>query len=161
MENPQQVKEKPKARKVWFIVVVVVPACCVIAALGVIIEAPLVRAASQGPAETPSVDATTTTLPADRGLSPTSTAAPSAGPAQGGRGDSLLKSDVWNSIVSFYASSRNCTDVSSTKIDVTQSPDSNGVWQEEWTVVACGETAVLKLKFTPSPQGGTDYHITQ
>jgi hypothetical protein len=68
---------------------------------------------------------------------------------------------VWNSIVGFYASNKNCTDVTSTKIDLTQVPDSSGVWLEDWTVLACGQQEVLKVKFTPSPQGGTDYHITQ
>jgi hypothetical protein len=161
MENPQQVKDKPKSRKVWLIVAGVVLACCVIVAIGAVFGVPVVSGAIQGLTGTQSVDVTTATLPADQSVNPASTATPTVGPAAGGRGDSLLKTDVWNSIVGFYASSRNCTDVASTKIDVTQIPDSSGVWQEDWTVLACGQTEVLKVKFTPRPQGGTDYHITQ
>ncbi len=161
MENPQQVQEKPKSRKIWFIVAGVVLACCVIVALGAVFAGPVVSSAIQGFLGTPAADASTTALPSDQALSAATPEAPSVGPVDGGRGDDILKTDVWNSIVGFYASSRNCTDVASTKIDVTQAPDSSGVWQEEWTVLACGETTVLKVKFTPSPQGGTDYHITQ
>jgi hypothetical protein len=159
--TPRRSRRNRSPEKVWFIGAGVVLACCVIVALGVIIEAPLVRAASEGPTETPSVDVSTAALTADQSRVPTSEGSPTAGPAEGGRGDNLLKSDVWKSIIGFYASSRSCTDVTNTKIEVTQVPDSSGVWQEDWTVIACGQTEILKVKFTPSPQGGTDYRITQ
>jgi len=92
---------------------------------------------------------------------PVDTSVPSSGPAAGGLGDNLLKTDVWNSIVNFYASSQSCSDVTSKQIEITQKPDSKGVWVETWTVDACGQTSTLNVTFTPNPKGGTDYKITQ
>lgn len=161
METSEQISEKPESRKVWFIVAGVVLACCVVVAIGAVFGAPFVGGAIQSPTGSQGAHLTSTAPPPDQSLSLASTEAPSVGPAAGGRGDHLLKTDVWNSIVGFYESNKNCGDVSGTKIVVTQIPDSNGVWQEDWTVIACGQTTVLKVKFTPSPQGGTDYHIAQ
>ena len=87
------------------------------------------------------------------------TSAPAGGPADGGLGDPLLKSDVWNAIVKFETG-QSCSDVTSTTIDVVSQPDSNGVWNENWTVNACGQTIVYKVKFKTDPKGGTSYTIS-
>lgn len=142
MQNPSESPARPRTAKLWLIIGGALIAFCIVVALGVVFGVPLVQMALESP-------------------TPTGVATASPGPAEGGRGDGLLKSDVWNSILGFYSSNRNCTDVTNTKVEVTQVPDSSGVWQEDWSVVACGETAVLTIKFTPSPQGGTDYHISQ
>lgn len=42
---------------------------------------------------------------------------------------------------------------------VTQAPQGSGPWQEVWPVMLCGQLKLLQLDFTPSPQGGTDFHI--
>jgi hypothetical protein len=140
----------PRSRRLWLIVPAIILGCCVIGTVAVFLAWPSLRGSWQATAVTPTVEATV--------VSP---AATKTGPAAGGLADELLKTDVWNSIRGFYASNRNCTEVSSAGIEVTQKPDSHGIWQEAWTVTACGEVAVLHVKFTPSPQGGTDYHITQ
>jgi len=81
-------------------------------------------------------------------------------PVGGGLSDSTLKTDVWNSIIQVEREQKNCSNVVSTAIDVTQQPDSNGIWKENWTVDACGSTIVFNITFTPKPTGGTNYAIT-
>jgi len=80
-------------------------------------------------------------------------------PVTGGLGDPTLKADVWISILQ-YENGQNCSDVNGTAIDVVQPPNSKGVWIENWTVNACGTTTVLKVAFTPDPNGGTNYAVT-
>ncbi len=92
-------------------------------------------------------------------LDPANAGGAAGGPAGGGLGDSQLKADVWNSILSSYASQKYCKDVTSVQIEVSRPPDSSGAWQEAWTVMACGQTNVLLIDFTPSPEGGTDYSV--
>jgi len=79
-------------------------------------------------------------------------------PVSGGLGDPTLKADVWVSILQ-YENGQNCSDVTGKAIDVIQQQDSKGVWVENWTVDACGKTSVLKVTFTPDPNG-TNYAIT-
>jgi hypothetical protein len=68
---------------------------------------------------------------------------------------------VWGTILSFYGNVRSCDEVSSTGIEVSQPADEEGVWQEAWTLIACGDTVVLKIKFTPASAGGVHYDITE
>ncbi len=125
--------------------------CCVFILAGVVFYPKVRQAISASfstPEPVPEVD-----------INPSAGNGSSTGPASGGLGDNLLKTDVWNSIVQAYASQKSCQDVTSTQIEVRQPPDSSGAWQEAWTVMACGQTNVLVIDFTPSADGGTDYTI--
>lgn len=145
--------------KTLLIVIGLVLLCCCVLVIGGFVLAPIVQKylnnASSGlqnfnPAATSSPDGGIATNP------PTS----ANGPMNGGLADPKLKADVWNSLLN-AESGKNCTNVTSTAIDVTQQPDSKGVWIENWTVNACGSTIVLKVTFTPDPNGGTNYDLTQ
>jgi hypothetical protein len=83
------------------------------------------------------------------------------GPAEGGLTDPELRSQVWSTILSFYANVRGCADVLSSGIRVNQQPDAAGSWEETWDVSACGEPAALKIQFTVAPDGGIFYDITE
>ena len=81
-------------------------------------------------------------------------------PPQGGLTDNILRNDTWQ-YVSAAASAFSCNgDGSQSSIDVTQQPDSGGVWVERWTV-ACqgGGEEAFDVTFTPSSGGGTDFVI--
>ena len=163
MQSQRSDEQAPRSRRLWLIVPAVFLGCCAIGAAGAVIAWPSLRAVWQGLPDVPGIEATSASTATEQipNLNGVTGSSPTAGPAEGGLADQLLKSDVWKSIQDFYASNRNCKDVSSSGIEVTQTPDSSGVWREAWTVKACGETAVLHVEFTPSPQGGTDYHVTQ
>ncbi len=132
-------------RVIWIVIGIVVLCCCCLAVLGVVFGLPALRRAGGNSLN---------------GLQLPPPALSSNGPAAGGLGDALLKTDVWNSIVT-YEKGQQCSDVTSTSIDVSQTPDSNGIWSENWSVDACGSSVVFKVKFTPDPKGGTNYDITQ
>jgi len=83
---------------------------------------------------------------------------PVSGLALGGLGDSLLKSNVWHTLLD-YERKQNCSHVTSQTINVAQINEAGEYWIEDWTVVACGKTEVFKIKFTPDPVGGTLYSI--
>jgi hypothetical protein len=151
-------------RTLWIIVGVILACCCIVGVGVFVLGQPIsnyLRSVESGlqlnPISTtsPATSAPSTSVP--NGSS--STSAPAGGPAEGGLGDSLLKSDVWNAIVHFE-SGQNCMDVTSTTIDVVNGPDSKGAWTENWTVNACGQTIVYKVKFATDPKGGTNYTIS-
>jgi hypothetical protein len=75
--------------------------------------------------------------------------------------DAELKSQVWDTILSFYANVRDCEDVRNANIAVLQDVDDEGVWEETWTVVSCGESAELIITFTPDGSGGHYYDIRE
>ena len=83
---------------------------------------------------------------------------PVSGIAVGGLGDSLLKSNVWHTLLD-YERKQNCSTVTSQTISVAQINEQSSYWVEDWTVVACGQTEVFKIKFTPDQVGGTLYSI--
>ena len=83
---------------------------------------------------------------------------PISGLAPGGLADSLLKSNVWHTLLD-YERKQNCSYVTSQTINVAQINEAGEYWIEDWTVVACGKTEVFKIKFTPDPVGGTLYSI--
>ena len=83
MENPQPVNDKPRSRKIWFIIAGVVLACCVIVAIGAVFAGPVVSSAIQGFIGTPGAEAIATALPSDQGLNTASPEAPSTGPVAG------------------------------------------------------------------------------
>jgi len=160
---PQQRSERPRARLLLLIAGGVALSCLAalvaIALIGLsIVPARSSRATSTttdavgGPAGPAVSDPAYTSSPA---------AAVSSTPVEGGLTDSLLRSQVWSTIISFHASVRGCTEVSSTKIETTMEPDARGSWEEDWTIVACGETKRLKVKFTAAPDGGVYYDIVE
>jgi len=81
------------------------------------------------------------------------------GPAYGSHGDPALQIDIWNLILQ-AEKGQNCSDITSTDVDVTQPPDPTGAWTEEWTVKACGDVRVFKIKLAPKSNGGTSIEIT-
>jgi hypothetical protein len=83
---------------------------------------------------------------------------PVSGLAMGGLSDTLLKSNVWNTLLD-YERNQNCIDVISKAITVAEINEAGSFWIEDWTVIACGKTEVFKIKFTPDPVGGTLYSI--
>ena len=148
------------------IVIGVILLCCCVVAIGAALAYPTLKnyldSATSGlqnltPAATSSPDTSATNQPSQ--TSQPSTGSSSMVPAAGGLGDPTLKADVWVSILQ-YENGQNCSDVNGTAIDVVQQPDSKGVWVENWTVNACGTSTVLKVTFTPDPNGGTNYDIT-
>ena len=155
-----------KNNRTLLIIVGIILICCCILGVGAVIAGPAVSnyfnslksgfqlnpASTSAPATSgPSTSAPSTSSP--------STSAPSGGPASGGLGDDLLKTDVWNAIVN-YEGGQSCNDVKSTTIDVNNGPDSKGVWTENWTVQACGQAIVFKVKFTPDSKGGTSFSVS-
>jgi len=83
---------------------------------------------------------------------------PVNGLAIGGLGDALLKSSVWNSLLD-YERKQNCADVTSKAISLAQINEAGEYWVENWTVNACSQTEVFKVRFTPDQVGGTEYQI--
>ena len=147
----------PGSRRLWFILGVIVLALLIMAVAAALALLPATRAEVRGAGSDGSVDALVG--------SPTAAgrpeATPVAGPVHGGLSDPDLKSDVWSTVGSFYRNVRDCPDVSSIAIEMIKEPDAAGVWKEAWSVSACGETAILTITFTPSPQGGIMYDISE
>jgi len=154
-----------KNRTLLIIIGVVLLCCCVVVIVGAVaypvIKNYLGSASSGLQNPNPSMTSTPETPTTNQ---PSRTSQPSSGgssmvPVTGGLGDPTLKADVWISILQ-YENGQNCSDVNGTAIDVVQPPNSKGVWIENWTVNACGTTTVLKVAFTPDPNGGTNYAVT-
>ena len=80
------------------------------------------------------------------------------GIAFGSAGDATLQTQVWNLILQIE-NKQGCSDVVSDDVDITQQLDTSGTWIEEWTVKACGNMRVFKVKFTSNPTGGTNIEI--
>lgn len=81
---------------------------------------------------------------------------------QGGLGDEVLRADAWVYVMAASAMS-GCaaTDASQTTIEVSQEPDSAGVWKEKWTVTCDdGAKKSFDVTFSPSAQGGTTIDVT-
>ena len=101
-------------------------------------------------------------LPATPDLSGIPTLSPDIIP-QGGRGDEILRASAWANVL-VAASLDGCSynpKASATTIKVTQEPDSDGLWKEEWTLVCDdGSKKPYDLTFTPSAGGGTDIKVT-
>lgn len=81
----------------------------------------------------------------------------------GGKGDETQRASAWGYVI-IQASLDGCVmsnpKASDTKISVTQEPDADGVWVEEWTV-SCdgGTTKTYSVTFTPSAIGTTDIKV--
>ena len=153
MEGNQSASPAPAKsgnRNVIIIVVVAVVLCCcclVVGAGGYYYYTSNMRAS----ANFPSVVSPSSGVPESQG---------NGDLPQGGITDDLLRTDTWN-YVGVAALAQNCQAVASgTTIEVTQTPDSSGVWIERWTA-ACsdGGTKAFDVTFTPDPNGGTNFHI--
>src|SRR5262245_60485742 len=96
-----QAQVKPKSNKMWLIIGGVVLACCCIVVIAALVA---------GPAIQNTFNSITNSLqsvnPSGIESSTSEPNSPSSGPAEGGRGDTTLKTDVWNSIVNFYATNQ-------------------------------------------------------
>jgi hypothetical protein len=79
-----------------------------------------------------------------------------------GRADEVLRKDVMDAIAN-YESAAGCSEVSLSGGQIILSPDQtgDGSWKETWQVSACGASHLYAVTFTPSPQGGTDFAVTQ
>ncbi len=90
------------------------------------------------------------------------TVVPSDVVPQGGKGDDVQRASAWASVL-ITASLDGCSydlKASDTQIKVTQEPDSQGVWDEEWTVACDGGTKkAYTVTFTPDANGITEVDV--
>jgi hypothetical protein len=151
-----------KNRTLLIVIGVILLCCCVVGVAAALSYSTIQKYLNSAASGLQNLNPAATSSP-DTGVAtqaPGISALSSSGPVDGGLGDPTLKTDVWNSILT-AESGKNCADVTSTAIDITQKPNSKGVWMEDWTINACGSTVVLHVTFTPDPQGGTNYAIKQ
>ena len=58
-------------------------------------------------------------------------------------------------------SENDCAEASIVDTAVVAKPEqAGGPWKEQWSVSTCGETQLMDVLFTPSPEGGTDVAVT-
>jgi hypothetical protein len=142
-----------KNRTLLIVIGVILLCCCIVVITGAVAYPTISKYLNNASSGLQNLNSAATSSPGNGGSS-------SSGPVDGGLGDSTLKTDVWNSILN-AESQRNCSDVTSTAIDVVQQPNSNGVWVENWSANVCGTDAVFVITFTPDPKGGTNYDVKQ
>jgi hypothetical protein len=77
---------------------------------------------------------------------------------QGGLGDDVQRAMAWTySLAKVMMSGCTVPVAKDTKIEVTQQPDSSGMWKERWTIACDGSASVpLDVTFTPAGNGVTD-----
>jgi hypothetical protein len=158
MESPQSASPMPAKtgnRNVIIIVVVAIVLCCCCLVVGGGVYYWFLAT----PASSQSFDefVPDNSQPSDSG--PSEPAGNGTLP-QGGLTDDLLRKDTWN-YVEIAAQAQNCQAIAlGTIIEVTQDPDSSGVWAEKWTVVCTdGNMKAFDVTFTPDPNGGTNFSI--
>ena len=82
---------------------------------------------------------------------------------QGGRGDEILRASAWAQVI-LSTSLEGCSynpNASDTQIEVTQEPDSSGVWEEQWAVTCDdGSTKPYNVTFTPTTGGSAEINVT-
>ena len=80
-----------------------------------------------------------------------------------GNGGSLasarLKSDVMTQMRATLFGLDRCRAVVVRKMAVTKFVDPKTSWTERWIVVDCGHVRPVTLVFTPTPDGGADFHV--
>ena len=97
-------------------------------------------------------------LPSDATAAPVLQSGSSSTTPSGGLGDEITRTMAWGHALSaiFQANPTSCQtpDAASTSIEVTQQPDSSGVWQERWMVACDGASAIpVDITFTPTSGG--------
>ena len=101
-------------------------------------------------------------LPSDATAAPVLQSGSSSTTPSGGLGDEITRTMAWGRALSaiFQANPTSCQapDATNTSIEVTQQPDSSGVWQERWNV-ACGNGTSIPVDMTFTPTSGGIFNI--
>ena len=101
-------------------------------------------------------------LPSDATAAPVLQSGSSSTTPSGGLGDEITRTMGWGRALSaiFQANPTSCQapDAANTSIEVTQQPDSSGVWQERWNV-ACGNSTSIPVDMTFTPTSGGIFNI--
>ena len=167
MENQPSTSVQPRGGNqkliIGIIVVVVICCCCAAAAAGGYYAWQAYQTAQTSINQFQQYDPSTSIPDNSNNSQPEIQVPASSGELpSGGLTDDLLRRDVW-AIISGASTGLGCDpNGPQSSIEVTQSPDSVGIWTETWTV-ACnsGGTQAFTVDFVPDPNGGTNYNITQ
>ena len=156
METPiQAAPDAPKKSNtgliIGIVVVVLLCCCCLIVALGGYAYTRYQASVLQINNALSTPGAIAPSVPGTSGLG-TNTNIP--GIPSGGKGDDAQRSGAWAFLLT-AAAMDGCTTTGnikadSTKIAVTQQPDSSGAWQEEWTVTCDSGSAKTYVVAFPS-----------
>jgi len=140
METQSQAPEPKKSNKTLFIIGGILLACCCLTVVGILVYQFVIA-----PKIANTFDTINTTLQS------------SSLPSGGLTGDTL-RLDVWVKVGAASSALGCMPDAAQTTIEVTQNPDSSGVWIENWAI-ACtsGGQKTFEITFTPTADGGTDY----
>ena len=59
------------------------------------------------------------------------------------------------------AGDKTCKQSKVVNTEIAEQPNNPGKdpWTEKWTVDRCGKLVYYRVKFTPSPRGGTDFSV--
>jgi hypothetical protein len=173
--SPSAANPEPAAPKksntgliIGIVVVIVLCCCCIVVAIGAYYISTKVQSTYSSINEalmTPVVPGVPVLpLPTNEAGTPefpSVPSIPSSAVPQGGLGDDLLRTNTW-AFVLIAAAATNCNspDPATTVIEVTQQPDSAGVWQERWSVTCDGGASKsFDITFTPDPNGGTNISV--
>ncbi|MFH1183969.1 MAG: hypothetical protein V1755_02880 [Chloroflexota bacterium] len=120
LKTQHEAVPKSGRRRLWFILGVIVLALSIMGVAVALALVPAIRSAVRGTGGVGSVVSLVGSPTAAVGRKPADTALPAADPvarpALGGLGDPDLKSDVWDTVPSFYRNVRDCPDVSGVAI---------------------------------------------
>ncbi len=111
--------------------------------------------------EPSSPDATSEPGSSESPTSPSDLGIPADAIPQGGLGDEVQRSQAWAfSMLTIMTSGCNVPVAKDTTIEVTQQPDSSGMWKEQWTIACQGGSPVkVDVTYTPSSNGVTDVKV--
>ena len=160
MEAQPQVPEPKKSNRTLLIVGVILLACCCLVVVGGLVYQYVIAPSISNTISNTIQSISTNPPSVETAVPGGSSGSTSSDLPSGGRTDDILRADIW-AAMSGASAGLGCTpDVAKTTIDVTQTPDSAGVWIEKWAV-ACssGGQKAFDVTFTPSASGGTDYSI--
>lgn len=74
----------------------------------------------------------------------------------------ILQRDASQFVMILEAAGDNtCKQSKIVNTEITEQPNNPGKdpWTEKWTVDRCGKLVYYRIKFTPSPKGGTDFTV--
>lgn len=111
--------------------------------------------------EPSSPDATAEPSSPDATSGPSDLGIPADAIPQGGLGDEIQRTQAWTfSLLTVMTSGCTVPVAKDTKIEVTQQPDSAGMWKERWTIACDGSSSVpVDVTFTPFANGVTDVKV--